>query len=75
MLQDLLSFSFSAALGSTILSLVINTLVTWAVVHFFYYPKGRRRDYYFTFILLSVSIYMLIALLLHDNHDMGIGEP
>ena len=73
MLQNLLSFSFSAALGSTILSLVVNTLVTWAVVHFFYYPKGRRRDYYFTFILLSVSIYMLIALLLRDNHDMGIG--
>lgn len=54
-------------------SLVINTLVTWLVVHFFYYPKGRRRDYYFTFILLSVSIFMLIALLLRGSHDVGIG--
>ena len=56
-----------------ITSLVINTLVTWIVVHFFYYPKGRRRDYYFTFILLSVSIFMLIALLMRDAHDVGIG--
>lgn len=54
-------------------SLVLNTLVSWIVVHFFYYPKGRRRDYYFTFILLSVSIYMLIALLLSNAHDVGIG--
>ena len=54
-------------------SLVINTIVTWLVVHFFYYPKGRRRDYYFTFILLSVSIFMLIALLMRDAHDVGIG--
>ena len=45
----------------------------WVVVHFFYYPKGRRRDYYFTFIMLSVSIFMLIALLLQDSADMGIG--
>lgn len=56
-----------------ICSLVMNTLVTWLVVHFFYYPKGRRRDYYFTFILLSVSIFMLIALLMRGSHDVGIG--
>lgn len=54
-------------------SLLVNTLVSWIVAHFFYYPKGHRRDYYFTFILLSVSIYMLIALLLSDVHDVGIG--
>ena len=51
----------------------INTLAVWAIVHFFYYPKGRRRDYYFTFILLSVSIFMLIYLLLGNSVDMGIG--
>ncbi len=56
-----------------LVSFVINTLITWVVVHFFYYPKGRRRDYYFTFMLLSVSIFMLIALLMRDAHDVGIG--
>ena len=67
------NFRITGLLGSLIVSLLINTIVTWCVVHFFYYPKGHRRDYYFTFILLSVSIFMLIALLLRDANDMGIG--
>ena len=67
------NFTFTPAIGGLIVSLLLNTLVTWIVVHFFYYPKGRRRDYYFTFIPLSVSIFMLIALLLGGQHDMGVG--
>lgn len=66
-------FTLTPAMGKLVLNLVINTLVTWVVVHFFYYPKGSRRDYYFTFILLSVSIFLLIALLLRGASDLGIG--
>ena len=54
-------------------SFLLNSLVVWIIVHFFYYPKGHRRDYYFTFVLLSVSIFMLIYLLLGASGDMGIG--
>jgi hypothetical protein len=32
-------------------------------VHAFYYPKAKRRDYYFTFSLIGVSIFMLIYLM------------
>lgn len=60
-------------LGHLLQSFGINMLTVWAIVHFFYYPKGRRRDYYFTFVLLSTSIFMLIYLLLGDSADMGIG--
>lgn len=67
------NFQLTSSIGHLIVSLLLNTLVTWVVVHFFYYPKGRRRDYYFTFILLSVSIFMLIALLLGGQQDMGVG--
>lgn len=67
------NFAVTPQLGSLFLSLLINLITVWVVVHFFYYPKGRRRDYYFTFIMLSVSIFMLIALLLQDSADMGIG--
>ena len=67
------NFAVTPLLGSLFLSLLINLITVWVVVHFFYYPKGRRRDYYFTFIMLSVSIFMLIALLLQDSADMGIG--
>ena len=50
---------------------VFNLLIVWGIVHFFYYPKGRRRDYYFTFLLLSVSIFMLIYLM--DGSNLQIG--
>lgn len=67
-------FDFSTFnLFPLISSFVLNTLVSWIVVHFFYYPKGRRRDYYFTFMLLSVSIFMLIALLMSNSSDVGVG--
>lgn len=57
-----------------LLALLINTFVVWSIVHFCYYPKGHRRDYYFTFILLSVSIFMLIHLLLGgESADIGMG--
>ena len=67
------NFTVTPLLGSLFLSLLINLITVWVVVHFFYYPKGRRRDYYITFIMLSVRIFMLIALLLQDSADMGIG--
>lgn len=60
-------------LADLLYSFSLNSLVVWIVVHFFYYPKGRRRDYYFTFMLLSVSIFMLIYVLLQDASEMGIG--
>ena len=72
-LFDPANFQISSMMGHLIVSLIINTIATWCVVHFFYYPKGHRRDYYFTFILLSLSIFMLIALLLGGRNDMGIG--
>ena len=67
------NFCLSSNLFNLFMSFLLNTLVVWTIVHFFYYPKGHRRDYYFTFMLLSVSIFMLIYLLLQNASDMGIG--
>lgn len=50
---------------------MLNIVMVWIVVHFFYYPKSRRRDYYFTFLLFAVSIFMLIYLM--DGAKMKIG--
>lgn len=41
----------------------INLVVTWFIIHFQYYKQSRRRDYYFTFFLISISIFFLIFLL------------
>lgn len=48
-----------------------NTLVCWIIIHFFYYKKSIRRDYYTTFLLFSVTIFLLIFLL--DNVKIQMG--
>ena len=55
-------------------SLVLNCITIWCIVHFFYYPKGQRRDYYFTFILLSVSIFMLIYLFMGQEKAGSVSD-
>ena len=40
-----------------------NFLVTGIIIHLFYYPKSKRRDYFFTFTLISISIFLMIFLL------------
>lgn len=42
---------------------VLNTVFIFILIHFFYYRKSRRLDYYFTFSLISISIFFLIFLL------------
>ena len=42
---------------------VLNTFFVFILIQFFYYRKSRRLDYYFTFILISISIFFLIFLL------------
>lgn len=42
---------------------LINLVVTGCIIQFLYYPKSRRRDYYFTFNLISISVFLMIFLL------------
>ncbi len=50
---------------------VLNTIFAFTIINFFYYPRSHRRDYYFTFILLSVSIFMMLYLM--DGSKIKIG--
>ena len=43
--------------------LLINVVTIGIIVHAFYYPKAKRRDYYFTFSIIGVSIFLLIYLM------------
>jgi len=45
-------------------------LVCYIIVRCFYYPKSRRNDYFFTFMLFSVTIFLLIILM--DNMKVQI---
>lgn len=48
-----------------------NLLICWFIIQRFYYQKSRRKDYYFTFMLFSVTIFLLLFLL--QNIPMQIG--
>lgn len=42
---------------------IVNTVAVWIITHWLYFPKSRRREYYFTFMLIGFSIFFLINLL------------
>lgn len=46
-----------------VIRLLINIITIGIIVHAFYYPKAKRRDYYFTFSIIGVSIFLLIYLM------------
>ena len=61
---DLLGTPLIAGLDFLVMSLrfSFNTLIVWLMIHCLYYPKSKRRDYYFTFMLISISIFFMIFL-------------
>ena len=52
-----------SSIWEMIFRLLINVVTIGIIVHAFYYPKAKRRDYYFTFSIIGVSIFMLIYLM------------
>ena len=59
---DFLTNNFGG-LGLFIVGFVVNLIVVFIIVHGFYYPKSKRKDYYFTYIMMSISIFLLIFIL------------
>lgn len=51
------------SLSLMIFRFLLNTVFVFILIQYFYYRKSRRIDYYFTFILISISIFFLIYLL------------
>jgi len=51
--------------------------VSWLITHALYYRKSRRRDFYFTFVLISVAIFFLVYFMIFVLEDLkgktGIG--
>ena len=53
----------AGGLGLFLVGFVVNLIVVFIIVHGFYYPKSKRKDYYFTYIMMSISIFLLIFIL------------
>ncbi|MDR0686474.1 MAG: DUF4956 domain-containing protein [Dysgonamonadaceae bacterium] len=57
--------------GMLLISFILNVAVAWAIIHFFYYKKSHRKDYYFTFMLFSVTVFLLLYML--QGLSMNVG--
>ncbi|WP_439185698.1 DUF4956 domain-containing protein [Carboxylicivirga taeanensis] len=54
-----------------LLRFAFNFLVTLILVRFLYYQNARRKDYLFTFLLISTIVFLLCTLL--DNVNLQLG--
>jgi hypothetical protein len=61
----------STMLLSLIIRFAASFIICWLITHFFYYSKSKRKDYYFTFILFSVTVFLLLFVL--QNLSIGTG--
>lgn len=59
------------ALAEMLVRFAFNFLFVLIIVRFFYYPRSKRRDYFFAFIMLSASIFMMIYFM--DGAKMKVG--
>lgn len=62
-----------ADIGDLLTRLTINMTFIIVISRFFYFPKSRRRDFFFTFILVGFCIFMLIHLMCGLKMKTGIG--
>jgi len=49
----------------------LNTTVTMIVIRYLYYPVTRRKDYLFTYVLISLVVFSLVYLLGDAQIKMG----
>jgi hypothetical protein len=67
---------FSAQFSGTLIRFLICILVNWGIVHFLYYRKSHRTDFYFTFMLMTVAIFFLVYFMMgmeRGKATMGVG--
>ena len=67
---------FSTGFFDTLLRFALCFLVNWFIVKFLYFKKSRRRDFFFTFIIISVAIFFLVYLMMgmdRGKATMGVG--
>lgn len=62
----------SQTLLSLLLRFSFNILVSWVIVHFLYYRKSGRKDYYLTLMLFSGAMFLLIFLMESVKLQIGL---
>ena len=61
---------FSPSFLTMLVRLVINLVVTLIIIDRLYYPKSKRRDFYFTFMLISIAIFFIVFFMIFVLEEM-----
>ena len=68
---------FTTDFINMLIRLAICVFFSWFIIDRLYYAKSQRRDFYFTFMLISVAIFLLVFFMIFVLDDMkgktGIG--
>lgn len=68
--MDIFQFGISLDFVTMLLRLFICLLATWIIVDRLYYKKSHRRDFYFTFMLISVAIFFIVFFMIFVLEDL-----
>ena len=68
--MDIFSLSLSESFVAMLVRLTICVVVNLIIVDRLYYKKSRRRDFYFTFMLISIAIFFLVFFMLFVLEDL-----
>ena len=68
--MDIFSLSISEPFVAMLIRLFVCIVVNLVIVDRLYYKKSRRRDFYFTFMLISLAIFFLVFFKIFVLEDM-----
>lgn len=72
-----LLFSVSSEFMHMLVRFIICVAVNWVIVDLLYYKKSKRRDFFFTFMLIGIAIFFIVFFMIFVLEDMkgktGIG--
>ena len=61
---------FSPSFTAMLVRLLINIVVVGIIIDRLYYPKSKRRDFYFTFMLISIAIFFIVVFMIFVLEEM-----
>jgi hypothetical protein len=61
----------AAGFSHLIIRFLFNLIITLLVVRYIYYPLSKRKDYLFTYVLMSITIFFLCTLLENVKLELG----
>lgn len=68
--MEIFNLGISVDFVTMLLRLFICMLATWVIVDRLYYKKSHRRDFYFTFMLISVAIFFIVFFMIFVLEDL-----